>query len=81
MEVPLKSTVRRHRGRPKDQSISSRRRRRSWKSPCASSPATVIGKPICRSLKMPNVGKGTIYRYFPSKEVLFLAAVDMPCTG
>ncbi len=25
----------------------------------------------------PEVGKGTVYRYFPSKEELFLAAVDL----
>lgn len=46
-------------------------------SPPASLPRAGFTRPTCRSLRMMlGVGKGTVYRYFPSKEELFLAAID-----
>jgi len=64
-------------GRPRDQDLASRRREEILEA------ATKLfarhgyqGTDVQIVADMLEVGKGTIYRYFPSKEKLFLASVD-----
>lgn len=65
------------RGRPKDEALISRRREE-----ILDAAARLFGRVGYPGTDMQvladeiGVGKGTIYRYFPSKEELFLAAVD-----
>jgi len=69
--------VRRRRGRPKDQELTARRceeildvaARVFAERGYAETDVQLIADEL-------GVGKGTIYRYFPSKQELFLAAVD-----
>jgi AcrR family transcriptional regulator len=73
--VPV--TTKRNRGRPKDGSIAARRREEILEAAAKIFARTGYRKTdlevVAQAL---GVGKGTIYRYFPSKEKLFLAAVD-----
>lgn len=72
-----KATPKRARGRPKDASLAPRRREEILE--VASQLFATRGYPgtdlqlVADEL---GVGKGTIYRYFDTKEALFLAAVD-----
>jgi AcrR family transcriptional regulator len=73
MEVTDKKT----RGRPKDEALVAMRQEQ-----ILDAAALVFAKHGFRNTDVQyvadalQVGKGTIYRYFPSKEALFLAAVD-----
>lgn len=68
-------------GRPKDQDLQTRRRTEILEEAksvfaergFADTDVQVVADRL-------GVGKGTVYRYFPSKEELFLAAVDLAMT-
>lgn len=68
-------------GRPKDEELQTRRRTEILEEATrvfaergfAATDVQVVADGL-------GVGKGTVYRYFPSKEVLFLAAVDFAMT-
>ena len=65
------------RGRPRDDEL--RQRRREEILDAAAGTFAVHGYPSTDMQQVADaldIGKGTIYRYFPSKEKLFLAAVD-----
>lgn len=74
--MPTK-TIRKPRGRPKDADLADRRRdqilRAATQIFAADGYANADTQLLADQL---GTGKGTIYRYFPSKEALFLAAVD-----
>jgi AcrR family transcriptional regulator len=73
----MTTTAKRPRGRPRDESIAGRRReeildvavRLFAQEGYRKADLQVVADRL-------GVGKGTIYRYFPSKEALFLGAVD-----
>jgi AcrR family transcriptional regulator len=71
------STTKRPRGRPRDEGLAQRRREEILDA--AAKMFAERGYPntdlqlVAREL---GVGKGTLYRYFPSKQDLFLASVD-----
>jgi len=73
----MKATAKRPRGRPKDEALVAMRQEQ-----ILDAAALVFAKHGFRNTDVQyvadalQVGKGTIYRYFPSKEALFLAAVD-----
>ena len=75
--MPARATVRKPRGRPKDESLVALRRQQ-----ILDAAAPVFAKHGYGNADVQyvadalQVGKGTIYRYFPSKQALFLAAVD-----
>lgn len=74
--MPVKA-ISRQRGRPKDTTLADRRRDQivsaATKLFAAEGYASADTQLLADQL---GTGKGTIYRYFPSKEALFLAAVD-----
>jgi len=78
--MPTK-TIRKPRGRPRDATLADRRRdqivRAATKLFAAEGYANADTQLLADQL---GTGKGTIYRYFPSKEALFLAAVDRGMT-
>ena len=73
----MESTTRKGPGRPRDESLPERRRESILD--VAATVFAQYGYPntdmdfVAKAL---HVGKGTIYRYFPSKQELFLAAAD-----
>src|ERR1700676_1457879 len=73
----MDSVIKKGPGRPKDESLPERRREEILD--VAAKVFAECGYPntdmdfVAKALR---VGKGTIYRYFPSKQELFLAAVD-----
>ena len=73
----MKATAKKPRGRPKDETLVAMRQEQ-----ILDAAAPVFAKHGFRNTDVQyvadalQVGKGTIYRYFPSKEALFLAAVD-----
>ncbi len=73
----MKATVKKPRGRPKDEALVAMRQEQ-----ILDAAAVVFADHGFRNADVQyvadalQVGKGTIYRYFPSKEALFLAAVD-----
>jgi AcrR family transcriptional regulator len=73
----MSSPAPRTRGRPKDEGLAERRREE-----ILDVAATIFaergypGTEVQFVADALGVGKGTVYRYFPSKEALFLAAVD-----
>jgi AcrR family transcriptional regulator len=73
----MESATRKGPGRPKDESLPERRREEILD--VAATVFAQYGYPnadmdyVAKAL---HVGKGTIYRYFPSKQELFLAAAD-----
>jgi AcrR family transcriptional regulator len=77
MTITSTPPQRRRPGRPRDSELPQRRRRqilevamrRFANDGYAATDVQFVADEI-------SVGKGTIYRYFPSKEALFLAAVD-----
>jgi AcrR family transcriptional regulator len=73
---------RRRRGRPKDPGLPARRRGEILDAATALFAANGYR---CTDLQdvadLLGVGKGTLYRYFPTKQVLFQAAVDRVMTG
>jgi AcrR family transcriptional regulator len=70
-------TVKQHRGRPRDDSIASRRREAILDMAVRVFAEQGYRKTDLQVVAdMLGVGKGTVYRYFPSKEALFLGTVD-----
>ena len=75
--MPARATARKPRGRPKDETLVALRRQQ-----ILDAAAPVFAKHGYGNTDVQfvadalQVGKGTVYRYFPSKEALFLAAVD-----
>ncbi len=75
--MPTKTAARKPRGRPKDETLVALRRQQ-----ILDAAAPVFAKHGFRNTDVQfvadalQVGKGTIYRYFATKEQLFLAAVD-----
>jgi AcrR family transcriptional regulator len=73
----MSALERRPRGRPRDDTLAERRREE-----ILDSAATLFAQWGYQQTEMQrvadalNIGKGTIYRYFTSKQELFLAAVD-----
>jgi AcrR family transcriptional regulator len=73
----MKGTLKKKRGRPKDETLRARR-----EDEILDAAAAIFAKHGYPNTEVQlvadtlQVGKGTIYRYFPSKEGLFLAAVD-----
>jgi AcrR family transcriptional regulator len=71
------TTLKRPRGRPRNAAQTSRRREQILDAAArtfaelgyADTDVQIVADALC-------IGKGTIYRYFPSKSELFLAAVD-----
>lgn len=80
MTATLSETKRRP-GRPKDEELQTRRRAEILEEATsvfaergfAATDVQVVADRL-------GVGKGTVYRYFPSKDELFLAAVDLAMT-
>lgn len=80
--MPASAAARRGPGRPRDEQRSHRRRREILtvairhfaERGFAATDIQLIADEL-------HVGKGTVYRYFPSKERLFLAAVDQGMEG
>lgn len=75
----MKATpLRRRAGRPRDVQLPERRRREilevATRQFAQHGYAATDLQLVANEL---HVGKGTVYRYFPSKELLFLAAVDL----
>lgn len=75
--MPANAAGRKTRGRPKDATLAVQRRQQ-----ILDAAAPVFARHGYGSTDVQfvadalQVGKGTVYRYFPSKEALFLAAVD-----
>ncbi len=73
----MSPTARRSRGRPRDEHQTTQRRRQIVETAAhcfaRRGYAETDVQEIADALQ---IGKGTIYRYFPSKQELFLAAVD-----
>src|SRR5262252_186099 len=78
---PINQAAARKRGRPKVEGLAERRREEILAA--ATRIFARLGYPgtdlqiVADRL---GVGKGTVYRYFPSKEALFLAAADRGMT-
>ncbi len=69
--------TRRRRGRPKDEGLTARRREEIIAAAVkVFAERGYPGTDLQEVADAIEVGKGTIYRYFPSKRALFLAAVD-----
>lgn len=73
METP----VQRRPGRPRDRALEGRRREEILRAAADLFAQSGYSATTTQALAdRLQVGKGTIYRYFPTKEALFLAAVD-----
>lgn len=74
---PVEATARRRRGRPRDETLVARRREEILE--VATRLFATRGyqdMDVQVAADALRVGKGTVYRYFPTKRELFLAAVD-----
>lgn len=75
--MPVASTSHRPVGRPPDAELQERRRAEILDAATAVfSENGFAAADVQEIANKTGVGKGTVYRYFPSKEELFLAAVD-----
>ncbi len=73
----LVKTAKQRPGQPKDENLAERRRREILAEAARLFAETGYPRADLQVLAdRLGVGKGTVYRYFPSKEALFLAAVD-----
>jgi AcrR family transcriptional regulator len=74
---PVPSTRSRPRGRPRDRSLPGRRREEILcAATCLFARDGFDGTDLQAVADRLGLAKGTLYRYFPSKRALFLAAVD-----
>jgi AcrR family transcriptional regulator len=75
--MPAKATARKPRGRPQDEALVAARRQQILDAAAPVFAQHGYGNTDVQFVADAlQVGKGTVYRYFPSKEALFLAAVD-----
>ena len=75
--MPAKAAVRKPRGRPKNETLVALRRQQILDAAAPVFAQHGYGNTDVQFVADAlQVGKGTVYRYFPSKEALFLAAVD-----
>jgi AcrR family transcriptional regulator len=75
--MAARTKLRRPRGRPKDEALATRRREEILEAATRLFAARGwAGMDVQHAADALGVGKGTVYRYFPTKRDLFLAAVD-----
>ena len=75
--MPARAAVRKPRGRPKNETLVALRRQQILDAAAPVFAQHGYGNTDVQFVADAlQVGKGTVYRYFPSKEALFLAAVD-----
>lgn len=75
--MPARTAGRKTRGRPRDQTLAALRRQQILDAAALVFAQHGYGNTDVQFVADAlQVGKGTVYRYFPSKEALFLAAAD-----